>query len=612
MALHLVGESIDKARAHHQAEAGKLQQLMRGIYVDADDNIDEMVLKHAVRIAFYLYSNAYLSGISASSLSPTADGRLFITSRRSQRTRIRSLEIIQNKAPSAPSLSSAIIEDGIGEFVANVSSIRQRFLEAFRMRSEHATSIDSSTREAVAARLVAEYGSPKDAADAVWVLARQNEWYKEGEQAERFLLRNLALPLVRNEAAFNLIVAWHAQPIGNLMHDGFEWRWQPNTSGAPLLVRQTAPGKLPPFIVSILPEGWLASVLHHPDARTALRSGKRYMSNITIVENQYDLVTLPADVLTTRLNPYQARGLFTGTYKGPGRDAIEQDFERNLAQIYEYNDTPRLSGIQIKAPMFLDVDGTLSPSIGRPFTHILKPAGTTGFEFLPVIEWLSVELGRTVGFSAPQNVLIIMPDEMPPALLIERFDIRTDIGDKRLLAMEDMCSVLDLPPEAKYEGTIEKIANAVRPLSTAPEEDLLLLLKRALFAWLIADGDMHLKNIALLKIAQPENRQFSSVRIAPLYDAVTTRVFPRLGHDRMALKINGKDNKLHRADFLKLANTVGIRTKNAESAIEEILSNLTKAINQIRLPDLLKHRAAADAMAANMLEICHSQIKSFS
>jgi serine/threonine-protein kinase HipA len=201
---------------------------------------------------------------------------------------------------------------------------------------------------------------------------------------------------------------------------------------------------------------------------------------------------------------------------------------------------------------------------------------------------------------------------MPPALLIERFDIRTDIGDKRLLAMEDMCSVLDLPPEAKYEGTIEKIANAVRPLSTAPEEDLLLLLKRALFAWLIADGDMHLKNIALLKIAQPENRQFSSVRIAPLYDAVTTRVFPRLGHDRMALKINGKDNKLHRADFLKLANTVGIRTKNAESAIEEILSNLTKAINQIRLPDLLKHRAAADAMAANMLEICHSQIKSFS
>lgn len=33
-------------------------------------------------------------------------------------------------------------------------------------------------------------------------------------------------------------------------------------------------------------------------------------------------------------------------------------------------DTPRLSGVQIKAPMYLEADGTLSPSAGKPFTHI--------------------------------------------------------------------------------------------------------------------------------------------------------------------------------------------------------------------------------------------------
>ena len=32
--------------------------------------------------------------------------------------------------------------------------------------------------------------------------------------------------------------------------------------------------------------------------------------------------------------------------------------------------------------------------------------------------------------------------------------------------------------------------------------------------------------------------------MAPLYDAVTTRVFPRLERDRMALKLNGKDDNL--------------------------------------------------------------------
>jgi len=79
-------------------------------------------------------------------------------------------------------------------------------------------------REAIAAHLIEEFGSPTAAADAVWTLARENEWYREGEYAERFLLRGPATSPVRNEAAFDLIVAWHGVRIGNLVHDGVEWR----------------------------------------------------------------------------------------------------------------------------------------------------------------------------------------------------------------------------------------------------------------------------------------------------------------------------------------------------------------------------------------------------
>ena len=43
MAIHLVGETIDKTRSHYRAETGKLVQLMRGIYVDADDDIEASV-----------------------------------------------------------------------------------------------------------------------------------------------------------------------------------------------------------------------------------------------------------------------------------------------------------------------------------------------------------------------------------------------------------------------------------------------------------------------------------------------------------------------------------------------------------------------------------------
>jgi serine/threonine-protein kinase HipA len=611
MSLHLVGENLDKARSHYGAETGKLVPLVRGVYVDTGDDVDATVLKHAVRIAKYLYPKAYLSAVSAVLLGPTRDGRLFLSGRRKQRTRIRALEIIQNEAPVQPALGSAAVDDGMGEFRVDVSSIRQRFLEAFRLRSEHATSIDDAMRDAIATRLMQEHGSAQEAATAVWALARENEWYREGERAERYLLRGAAVAPVRNAAALDLIVGWHGERIGNLLHDGFEWRWVPVDGSEPPLLRQTAPGKLPPFIVSLLPEGWLESVLNDKDERATLRSGKRYMSNICIVERPDELAALPHDVLLTDFQLYSGGGVFTGTYAGPGRSPITEGFECNLARLFENNRTPRLSGIQIKAPMNLDSKGVLSPAIEMPFTHILKPAGTSGFEALPIIEWLALQLARASGFAVPAAALVPMPEGLPPALVVERFDIRRGPDDRRRLALEDLCSVLDLPPEAKYDSTMERIVRAVRPLSTAPDADTAILLKRALFAWLIADGDMHLKNMALLKIAESGASTFGSVRIAPLYDAVTTRVFPRLALDQMALKINGKDDQLRRKDFRTFASTAGLSAADAEAAIEGLLAHICEAIDHVALPVLGDYGPNGQDMADHMFDIVRTRTRSF-
>ena len=181
---------------------------------------------------------------------------------------------------------------------------------------------------------------------------------------------------------------------------------------------------------------------------------------------------MPPDLLLTPLEKYSRDGRFTGTYAGPRRDEIEgasSAIRRNLPEF----ETPRLSGIQIKAPMCLDADGSLSPSTDRPFTHILKPAGTSGFETLPILEWLDMRLGRASGLKTPATGLVPMPDGMPAALIVERFDIRSGPNDRRLMALEDICSVLDLPSVAKYDGTMERVARAVRPLSTSPDEDIL-------------------------------------------------------------------------------------------------------------------------------------------
>lgn len=612
MPLHLVGENIDKTSGFRQAEAGKLVQLMRGIYVDADDDIDQTVRNHAVRIAKYLYPNAYLSGASAVLLGPMRDGRLFLTGRRVQRQRIRTLEIIQNKAPDHPSVAQAVVGDDMGELRIDVSSLRQRFLEAFRVRSEHAASFDETMKEGIAARLIEEYGSPDAAADAVFKLARDNDWLAEGRAADRFLKQKpFAAVAVPNQAAFDLIVAWHGVLIGNLAHDGFEWRWQAANPDGPSLMRQTTPGRLPPFIESLLPEGWLNRVLNSPDERVELRTGKRYMSNITIVERVGELAALPADILLTRLDSFTTDHMFTGIYAGPSRGDIQDTFEQKLARLFATGATPRLSGVQIKAPMFLDAGGTLTPSTDKPFTHILKPAGTSGFEALPAIEWQSMQLGRAAGFTVPAIALVNMPDGMPAALVVERFDIRTSLDDMRYLALEDMTSVLGVRAEDKYTGTMERIAGALRPLSTDADADLLLLLTRAMFAWLIADGDMHLKNMALLKIAEPGRGDFSSVRMAPLYDAVTTRVFPNLQHDRMALKITGKDERLKRADFKRFAATAGIPAAAADTAMDALVAAVARGLEQLALPTALTDGSVGAERAALMREIVGERLDTF-
>lgn len=612
MSLYLVGENVDKHRSNYLAETGKAIQLMRGIYVDSSTNIEGTILRHAVRIAKYLYPRAYLSAASAVLLGPTPEGKLYISGPRIQRTRIRNLEIIQNKAPASPSLAAAKIDDGMGEFSIEVSSLRQRFLEAFRRRSEHGGSIDYSMRSVMAERLIEEYRSPEQAADALWVLARQNEWYWEGEQAERYLKKGLDTFTVKNSAELNLVVSWHGNPIGTLHHDGFEWRWLPKAKITLPLVRQTVPGKLPPFISSLLPEGWLENVLKNEDERTALRNGKRYMSNITVTDRSEDISALPADILETPLSLFSAYGVFTGRYEGPARGELEASFERNLANIYKSEDIPRLSGVQIKAPMFLDFTGALMPSAKKPFTHILKPAGTGGFEFLPLVEWLSLDLGRRIGFAVPNFALLQMPDNMPVALIVERFDIRRSPKETQQIALEDFCSLLDISAADKYKGTIEQAGHALRAISTSPNEDLLILLKRTLFAWLIADGDMHLKNMAVLKIALPSENAFQSVRMAPLYDAVSTVVFPGLKNDRMALKLNGKDNRIKAADLIKLAATIGIRSSEASALIEDTWQKLQSAVNEAALPDRIDYPDAAKAMISEMLNVCQKRLADFS
>jgi serine/threonine-protein kinase HipA len=88
------------------------------------------------------------------------------------------------------------------------------------------------------------------------------------------------------------------------------------------------------------------------------------------------------------------------------------------------------------------------------------------------------------------------------------------------------------------------------------------------------------------------------VRFAPLYDAVTTGVFPGLAGDRMALKLNGKDDRLTRQDFLTLARTIDLPAARAEASMSELAIRLGDAAPGIALPERLGDGAAKIAQDA--------------
>src|SRR3546814_15414773 len=138
------------------------------------------------------------------------------------------------------------------------------------------------------------------------------------------------------------------------------------------------------------------------------------MSNMVCVWGREERAALPADSLKTTMAGYVDAGRCTGRYAGPARGESEETFEQNLARIFARAETPRLSGVQIKAPMSLMPDGALVPAIDQPFTHILKPAGTAGFETFPVVEWLCLGPGRPAGVGFPCAAPVELPGSMLP------------------------------------------------------------------------------------------------------------------------------------------------------------------------------------------------------
>lgn len=219
-----------------------------------------------------------------------------------------------------------------------------------------------------------------------------------------------------------------------------------------------------------------------------------------------------------------------------------------------------ISGVQPKLSVRLD-GGKLIP-VETDGQYILKPQ-TQDFSELPQNEYLCMQMGKRFGLNTAQFVLLELSDGSP-AYVVKRFDRFKKGRRVEKLACEDMHQILGGPD--KYAGSHEQVAKVINEHCRFAPLELQRLFEMTIFNFAIGNGDAHRKNFSLL------TSEDGTVALSPAYDLVSSRLVIPEEDEELALSLNGKHNRLRRADFLAFADHIGIAATYAEDRIAGLLS----------------------------------------
>jgi serine/threonine-protein kinase HipA len=196
-----------------------------------------------------------------------------------------------------------------------------------------------------------------------------------------------------------------------------------------------------------------------------------------------------------------------------------------------------LAGVQLKFSAVMEAAGGLTvPAGGMGGSWIVK-LPSARFQAVPENEFAMLELARRIGITVPENRLVDiaeirgLPEQAHTvegkALAVKRFD---RLADGTPVHMEDFAQVFGQFPNDKYK--YRSYANIAAVLWAEIGEDAVIdFLRRLVFAVVIGNADMHLKNWSLL---YPDRRRPG---LSPGYDFVAT--LPYVPNDQLALTFGG-------------------------------------------------------------------------
>ena len=228
-------------------------------------------------------------------------------------------------------------------------------------------------------------------------------------------------------------------------------------------------------------------------------------------------------------------------------------------------DKVAIPGVQEKASA-----GVISVPIARSGNRYILKIDPPEYPSIVDNEFYFISFAKSIGVPTVDAELVQDADGTK-GLLLRRFDrLSEPDGSTTALACEDACQLLRRWPGDKYNVSYEEVAQAVASVCAAEVIASRDVFRQVCFAWLTGNGDVHAKNISVVRSLDGE------WSVAPAYDLPSTALY---GDVSMALTLDGRTTELSRRSILSYASTLNL----SEVAATKILDGLILDTGQILL-----------------------------
>ena len=309
-----------------------------------------------------------------------------------------------------------------------------------------------------------------------------------------------------------------------------------------------------------LPEGFLLSILQEQLGPQVGASPLNLLSVVGRNAIGRVKVAMPGADPTQPPVPFELAGIL----RGDNSEAAFVDLVRRYA----------VSGVSGVVPKFLSPNTLAEYGKGTLATDRYIIKGTTAkLPGVALNEHLCMEVSRQAGIPAAMTEV----SEDGQALVVHRFDFED--GGATRIGMEDLCSLLSLRPEEKYQSTWERVVGRIKDVVDSPAQQNAALSQLAdllLLTYALRNADCHTKNIALLYASREH------IALAPVYDMLTTTVYDDYAKNPPGMPVEGRSTWMPGKALERFLQTrCGVMPAQTKERVDRICEAIVRVTPQV-------------------------------